>query len=334
MLYTASQTTKATMDTINFTKNPKLLDNNTDWYPTPYVRNANSILATPSFDREIPYICCIGKTHLVFRMLFAEGYSGMRTERSRDRIGVDLILQHNASVTEIDDCVVKIIAQAIKVEVIKDIIVSYCDLSFIYAEILYPLVIQEAHYRRRQASELFQNSADNRIEIPTNNSTTAELAADAISSINRNFINEKTSLLDQEDARAYLGFLFAAPGRFTTTPVQTRYILNNKSFDIVSTKTSNEFRSLRALQLHARDTNQPYDPSNYIRLDFPVPPPHPQFQAIAHFEQNEIQHLEIPDYSRSCLQMMAEFLEALWEMITTFFSDCYRGTQQWCWRNC
>ena len=316
------------MEVINFTEKPQLLDN-ADGVPTPHVRNANSILATPSFEREMPYICCIGKTYLVFRMMFAEGYSGMRTERSANRIGVDLILQHNASVTEIDDCVTKIINEAIKVVDVGSIIITYCDLSFIYAEILYPLVIQEAHYRRRQACELFQNGtgADNRIEIPTNNNKTAELAAYAIKGINQALIDNTTPLIDKEDAHAYLGFLFTAPGRFTTTPVQTRYILSDKSFAIISTNNSNAFRNLRALKLHDQTTNQSYDPGNYIRLDFPVPPSHPQFQAIAHFEQNEIQNLEIPDYSLSCLQMMADFLESLWEMISTCFSDCYRGMQ-------
>ena len=82
---------------INF-ENPQLLVD-AQWYPPPQGDPQD----IRSFAREQAYICCIGKTHAVFRFIFIRELPAALYDedkvirRSIKAIGVDILLEHNSS---------------------------------------------------------------------------------------------------------------------------------------------------------------------------------------------------------------------------------------------
>ena len=143
--------------------NPQLLVD-AQWYPPPQGDPQD----IRSFAEETPYICCVGKTHLVFRMLFAKNYSGFRNVYQKTGIGIEVLLQHNLSEESLKTINAFLAAELQKVITwnagdIAKIITEYCSWDNINAEILYPLVIQEAILKRKETCSVNNNPANNKL---------------------------------------------------------------------------------------------------------------------------------------------------------------------------
>ena len=194
--------------------------------------------------QQAPYICCVDKTHLVFRMIFAKNYVGFRNGYEKEIIAADLLLQHNLSEESL-----KTINAFFATELqhiltwnagdIAKIITEYCVWENITAEILYPLVIQDALIKRKQACTWIHNHE------------TTQQGLRSLPAYNAHGNKE-----DLEDVYSYHGSPdqpSPAPSQFTIIPLQEKAYLSRGTSGVVP---------IVVKQL---------EPANFIRTTFQTP---------------------------------------------------------------
>ena len=287
------------MNQISFI-NSRLFDNagklfdNAEWYPQPQ-SNPQTI---QSFARGHAYIFCIDKALLVFRMIFENDNRNARNNYQKGVIGIDILLEHNLPANALQ-AIEKIFSNFIfgmmggNPREVASLVVQYCDFNTQRLEILHRLVIQEAIVRRKSNCAA-SFALGNRLEIP-------ECTREDIENFHTMHC-EKTYKQNKRLAK----HAAEAETDFKTTTKETRWIKQDATY----------------LPEDSRPHTSRYITSNYQPLPNPVSPLIQPIIAelVAPLEAREraIPPLEIPDM-RSCLEMIGDFLKALWETI----SDCF-----------
>ena len=308
------------MSIINFDNSQLLVD--AQWYPPPQGDPAD----IRSFAREQAYICCIDKTYAVFRFMFAQEKYQENAEGDGfiRAIGVDLLLEHNASKSALEKIEASIADILFPLIVpcpreIALLIVQYHSCSPHLAELLYPLIIQEALTQRKIHCRLGvqQNTHYSKTYLPQEQIEDLYELDGSLHAAKRHVLHSMNVDLKKIEN--------ADPQKetFKTESRQRKMICPDGSYAMQ--------RAHKPGETYLRTTSS-YIRSNYQAI---LPPANPIIQPIINecLEPLAARDRQIPPVvfpnnppERSCLEILGDFFQALWETL----SNCFRSIIDCC----
>ena len=334
--------------------NPQLLVG-AQWYPPPQGAPAD----IRSFAREQAYICCIDKTHAVFRYRYAQNQEQLRSvrltesdnlERAITTLGIDLLFKHNLPADAWGKIEINIVSDLYDIaQLPRDLvalIVQYYGCNMLLAEILYPLVIQTTLMQRKIhcAAGAINDARDrswNNGPMFSAARRAPENVEDLYESSGKDFITHRKDLPEMQN-------LISVESVFLKTNFKTTIIHDRELFLMVPlqkndldppllNKTPKQLDLVTHSITHGGlyKTDNPYHRfSKYIRTNYQTVPP-PSDTVIQPIIDEYKQPLEgidrqIPPVvlpaERSCLEMIINFFQALWETL----SNCFRAIIDCC----
>ena len=327
------------MSIINF-DNPQLLVG-AQWYPPPQGAPAD----IRSFTREQAYICCIGKTHAVFRYTtYPVSVSAHFGEHLVDVVGVDLLFEHPLSdaVEKIKTTIVDSLYHTMQLprELCELVVQYHHDCTALLLQLLYSIVIQQGQIQRKihcaaarlcAFDSMYAGLSQREIEDEYEENGVVMLDISRYRQMSEN-------MQDLMTANQNLTQIF----KINIT--QWRKLLSNPlsaSMDNLL-KIEGDWRITKQEEQLGANTpyalcssvHPPYSLgqsfSRYIRIDHQANLPQPDLEIQPLIEQYKqsfdavdrpIPPVVLPGPYRSCLQIIGDFFQALWEMI----SDCFRN---------